>query len=81
MCDLMVGSELTRSMLQNGQQDIWCAVSDVSDEDSMEDQMGNDFTACIVSFEEGHFYCTGDMAWRYAVPIEIRALTQSEAGL
>lgn len=77
----MVGSELTRSMLQNGQQDIWCAVSNVSDEDSMEDQMGNDFTACIVAFEEGYFYCTSDMAWRYAVPIEIRALTQSEAGL
>ena len=80
MCDVIVGSELTRSMLQNGQQDIWCAVSDISDKNCLDYQIGNDFTACIMSFEEGQFFCTADMAWRYAVPIEIRALTQSEAG-
>ena len=51
----LVGSQLTRSMLKNGHQEIWCAVSDVSDEDAMEDQVGNDFTACIVDFRDGQF--------------------------
>lgn len=76
----ITGSELTRSMLRNGHQEIWCAVSDMSDEDAMEDQIGNDFTACIVDFKDGQFYCTADKAWLYAVPIEIHALMQSEAG-
>ena len=76
----MVGSALTRSMLENGHQEIWCAVSDVSDEDAMEDQVGNDFTACIVDFRDGQFYCTADNGWSHAVPIEVRALTQSEVG-
>ncbi|WP_201534078.1 hypothetical protein [Psychrobacter immobilis] len=74
----MVGSELTRSMLKRGHQDIWCAVSDESDENAMEDQMSNDFTARIVSFREGQFYCAGDMPWLCAVPIKIIALRQSE---
>jgi hypothetical protein len=76
----MVGSSLTRSMLENGHQEIWCAVSDVSDEDAMEDQAGNDFTACIVDFRDGQFYCAADNGWFHAVPIEVRALTQSEVG-
>ncbi len=76
----LVGSQLTRSMLKNGHQEIWCAVSDVSDEDAMEDQVGNDFTACIVDFRDGQFYCTADNGWFHAVPIEVRALTQSEVG-
>lgn len=74
----MVGSELTRSMLEKGHQDIWCAVSDESDEDAMEDQMGNDFTARIVAFREGQFYCSGDIPWLFAVPIKIIALRQSD---
>ncbi|BBI68534.1 MULTISPECIES: hypothetical protein [Psychrobacter] len=76
----MVGSQLTRLMLENGHQEIWCAVSDVSDEDAMEDQVGNDFTACIVDFRDGQFYCTADNGWFHAVPIEVRALTQNEVG-
>ena len=76
----LVGSQLTRSMLKNGHQEIWCAVSDVSDEDAMEDQVGNDFTACIVDFRDGQFYCTADNGWFHAVPIEVRALTQNEVG-
>ena len=43
----VVGSELTRSMLKNGHQEVWCAVSDISDEDALDDQADNDFTACI----------------------------------
>ena len=76
----VIGSQLTRLMLENGHQEIWCAVSDVSDKDAMEDQRGNDFTACIVDFKEGQFYCAADNSWLHAVPIGIRALTQSEVG-
>ena len=69
----VVGSELTRSMLKNGHQEVWCAVSDISDEDALDDQADNDF-------EEGQFYCNADRTWLYAVPIEISELTQDEAG-
>ncbi len=81
MNTVVVGSELTRSMLEKGHQDIWCAVSDESDEDAMEDQMSNDFTARIVAFREGHFYCAGDMPWLFAVPIKVVALTQNDTPL
>ena len=73
---LIVGSELTRSMLEDGHKDVWCAVSDESDENAIQDNVGNDFTSRIVAFENGMFYCAGGMPWKYAVPIKIVALTQ-----
>lgn len=73
---VIVGSELTRSMLEDGHQNIWCAVSDESDENALKDQVSNDFTARIVAFEDGQFYCAGGMPWKYAVPIQIVALTR-----
>ena len=79
--DIMLkGSELTRSMLDAGHQEIWCAVDDSSDQEAMSNLSNNDFTARIESFENGMFYCTGGMAWSCAVPIKIRALTYIEAG-
>lgn len=74
------GSRLTQAILERDDNQVWCAVSDVSDEDAMEDQVGNDFTACIVDFRDGQFYCAADNGWFNAVPIEVRALTQSEVG-
>ncbi len=76
----LTGSELTRAMLSRGDTQIWCAVSDNSDEEAMADQADNDFTARIVSFDEGSFYCTAGMAWAFAVPIKISPLTQDDAG-
>lgn len=75
------GSNLARDMLAKGANKIWCAVSDNSDEEAMTDHNGNDFTARIVSFHEGVFYCTAGMAWSFAVPIKIVALTGSEKKL
>ncbi len=75
------GSDLARDMLAKGANEIWCAVSDNSDEEAMSDHNGNDFTARIVSFHEGFFYCTAGMAWSFAVPIKIVALTRSEKKL
>ncbi|MEN2752504.1 hypothetical protein AAIR29_12770 [Psychrobacter sp. FBL11] len=76
----LMGSELTRAMLSRGDTQIWCAVSDNSDEEAMSDQVDNDFTARIVSFDDNGFYCTAGMAWLFAVPIKISPLTQEEAG-
>lgn len=73
----VLGSDLTRSMLMSGNQEIWCAVSDESDEEAMMDLYGNDFTAYIVSFYDGQFYCNNGRAWAFAVPIKIVAVEQS----
>lgn len=81
MSNKITGSDLTRAMLQNGHKHIWCAVDDSCDEDTMQDLVDNDFTARIVSFYDGRFYCDAGMAWSSAVPIKISMLTQDEVGL
>ena len=75
------GSDLTRALLKRGDKQIWCAVDDESDEQAMMDHCGNDFTAYIVSFKNGCFYCSGGMSWLFAVPIKIVAVTQQEVNL
>lgn len=77
----LTGSDLTRAMLDRGDKQIWCAVDDDSDERAISDQIDNDFTARIVSFRDGKFFCTAGMTWLYAVPIKISVLTQEEVGL
>lgn len=81
MNNTLVGSDLARAMLARGDKQIWCAVADSSDEEAMDDQLDNDFTARIVSFDNGSFFCSGGMAWAFAVPIKISAITQEEASL
>jgi len=44
----LMGSDLTRAMLEHGHQDIWCVVEDSCDEDAMLNLVDNDFTARIV---------------------------------
>lgn len=75
------GSDLTRAMLSRGDKKIWCAVCDDSDEQAMMDHYGNDFTAYIVSFCDGYFYCSSGMPWGYAVPIKVSAVMQCEVGI
>lgn len=81
MDNKLTGSDLTRAMLDRGDKKIWCAVDDDSDERAISDQIDNDFTARIVSFRDGKFFCTSGMTWLYAVPIKIVPLIQEEAGL
>ena len=81
MDNAITGSDLTHAMLQNGHKGIWCAVDDYCDEDTMLDLANNDFTAYIVSFHDGIFYCEAGMAWSSAVPIKISVMSQDEAGL
>lgn len=79
MSQILSGSELTRAMLARGDEQVWCAVADNSDEEAIQDLTGNDFTATIVAFEDESFICSGGMEWGFAVPIKIVALTQQEA--
>lgn len=80
MDKIFTGSDLTRLMLERGDQEVWCAVEDSSDKGAMADETNNNFTARIVSFHNGRFFCTGGMAWLFAVPIKINAITQESAG-
>lgn len=75
------GSDLTRAMLARGEKRIWCAVCDDSDEQAMMDHCGNDFTAYIVSFCDGSFYCSAGMPQSYAVPIKISVVRESEVAM
>ncbi len=81
MNNQLKGSDLTRAMLKNGEQNIWCAVDDESDEHAITDHENNDFTARIVSFVDGKFICTSGAPWTYAVPIKIVPIKQEDAGL
>jgi len=75
------GSDLTRAILARGDKKVWCAVCDESDESAMMNHHGNDFTAYIVSFNEGNFYCSAGIPWNYAVPIKIRAVMPFEVSI
>lgn len=72
------GSDLTRAMLARGDKEVWCAVCDESDEHAMMDHCGNDFTAYIVAYRKGYFYCSAGTPWTYAVPIKISAVMAYE---
>ena len=79
MDNQLTGSDLTRAMLERDYQKIWCAVGDESDQQAVSDLNGNDFTAYIVKFQNGYFYCDGGMQWSYAVPIKIVPIKYTEA--
>ncbi len=81
MNEAITGSYLTRAMLESGHKEIWCAVDDSSDKQAMMGQANNDFTARIVSFHDGHFFCINGTPWLCAVPIKISAMTQDEVQL
>lgn len=72
------GSDLTRAMLERGDEKVWCAVHNDSDEYAMTADDSHAFTANIVAFKDGCFYCAGNMRWLYAVPIKIKEILQHE---
>ncbi len=81
MDNKLKGSSLTRAMLERGDRNIWCAIDDDSDEQALSEHASNDFTAHIVSFSDGKFFCSGGMPWVCAVPVKISEVTQTEVGL
>ncbi len=81
MNNKLTGSDLTRAMLARGDEQVWCAVDDESDDIAVTDHESNDFTAHIASYQDGKFFSTSGMPWLCAVPVKIVALTQEEVGL
>ena len=75
------GSDLTRAMLNQSDEPIWCAVSDDSDKETMQYLINNDFTDLIVLFDNDSFISTSGVKWLFATPIKIVALTECEVGL
>lgn len=83
MSPQLTGSDLTRAMLERGDQQVWCAVSNESEQDAINTikNVDGNFIMHIVAFEDGCFLCKEDSAWSYAVPIKKTLLTQDEVGL
>lgn len=77
------GNDLTRAMLERGDEQIWCAVSHESVEHAMKTikDINGDFIMHIVAFEDGCFLCKEGGTWKYAIPIKKTELTQDEVGL
>ena len=80
---LVVGSDLTRAMLERGDKQVWCAVSNESEQDAMNTikNVDSNFIMHIVVSEDGYFLCKEEGTWTYAVPIKKIPLTQNEVGL
>jgi len=83
MSTKLIGSDLTRVMLERGNEQVWCAVSNDSEQDAMATirNIDGNFIMHIVSFEDGCFLCKKEATWKYAIPIKKTKLTQDEAGL
>lgn len=79
----LLGSDLTRAMLERGDKQVWCAVSNESEQDAMNTikNIDGNFIMHIVTFKDGCFFCKEDSTWLYAVPIKKTLLTQDEVGL
>nr|WP_181717020.1 hypothetical protein [Psychrobacter sp.]QJS05601.1 hypothetical protein [Psychrobacter sp.] len=76
------GSDLTRAMLERGDEKVWCAVNNESDEHAMTniDNADYSFLKYIVSFNNSHFLCEDGTPWQYAVPVKKAEVTQQEVG-
>jgi len=76
----LVGSDLTRAMLERGDEQVWCAVSNESEQDVINTikNIDRNFIVHIVSFKDGCFLCKEKRAWKYAVPIKKTPLTQND---
>ena len=83
MNDELLVSDLTRAMLERGDEQVLCAVSNESEQDAIKTIkiIDGNFIMHIVAFEDGCFLCKEESTWSYAVPIKKTLLTQDEVGL
>lgn len=83
MSPQLTGSNLTRAMLERGDKQVWCAVSNESEQDAMNTikNVDSNFIMHIVVSEDGCFLCKEEGTWKHAVPIKKTPLTQNEVGL
>ena len=82
MDNKLKGSDLTRAMLERGDDKVLCAVNNDSDEHAITniDNADYSFLKYIVSFNNSHFLCEDGTPWQYAVPVEKVEVTQQEVG-
>lgn len=80
MTNKLVGSNLARTMLNRGDQHVWCAVSNKSDEQAVAAINDSDYTCIyrIVTFKDGCFFCNKGNSWTYAVPVKRNEMSQDE---
>ena len=77
------GSELTKAILENVSNYVWCAVSNVSDDYAVAtiDNGYYELLVPIVAFNNDQFVCDKGDLWEYAVSVKRVALTQDDVEL
>lgn len=77
----LVGSNLTSAMLNRGDVQVWCAVSNDSDEQAITTINNADYNCIqrITSFDGDYFFCSEGNPWVCAVPVKRIEIKQSEA--
>ncbi|AOY45170.1 MULTISPECIES: hypothetical protein [Psychrobacter] len=77
------GSRLTQAILERDDNQVWCAVSNVSDDHAMTaiDNGYYELLVSIVSLGDDGFVCDKGHLWQYAVPVKKVELTQDDVGL
>ncbi|AMN50655.1 hypothetical protein [Psychrobacter sp. P2G3] len=80
MSNNLVGSDLTRAMLSRGDKQVWCAVSNDSDEQANITINSEDYSCIhrITSFDDGCFFCNRGISWVCAVPVKRVEISQNE---
>lgn len=77
------GSELTKAILGNVSNYVWCAVSNVSDDYAVAtiDNGYYELLVPIVAFNNDQFVCDKGELWEHAVSVKRVALTQDDVEL
>ncbi|AMN68550.1 MULTISPECIES: hypothetical protein [unclassified Psychrobacter] len=80
MSNNLVGSDLTRAMLSRGDKQVWCAVSNDSDEQAITTINNANYSGIhrIVSFNSEYLICSEGNLWVCAVPVKRIEMRQSE---
>ena len=77
------GSQLTQAILERGDRQVWCAVSNISDEHALATIENGyyELLVCIVSLKNDKFVCKNGDLWHYAIPVKKVELSQDDVGL
>ena len=83
MNDELLVSDLTRAMLERGDEQVLCAVSNINPQQAIStiENEDSDFMTNVVAFENDRFLCEEGQVWQFAVPVKKNSLTQDEVGL
>lgn len=76
-----ISSDLTRTMIDRGDGQIWCTVAHDSDSGAVNCLSSGDYTVFTDCFEDGNFSCSDGSQWEFAVPIKVISTIDYPAGL